>query len=107
MLLDADEYGLEPVALLARTVNVYEVEGVNPVIVIGLDAPVAVIEPGLESTVNVVAGPPVVVFAVNGTDAVDEVIEPIVPTVGASGMSTTLPLLGDVLLIAIDYAAIP
>jgi hypothetical protein len=30
-----------------------------------------------------------------------------VPIVGAVGMSTTLPFLGDVLLIAIDYAAIP
>jgi hypothetical protein len=93
MLLDAVDASDVPVALPAVTVNVYEVEGVNPVIVIGLDAPVAVIEPGLESTVNVVAAPPLAVFSVNGIDAVDEVIEPIVPTVGGLGMSTTaLPL---------------
>jgi hypothetical protein len=43
----------------------------NPVTVIGLDVPVAVKEPGLDSTVYVVAGPPLVA-AVNGTAAVDE-----------------------------------
>jgi hypothetical protein len=45
--------------------------------------------------------------AVKATDAEgpEAVAVPIVTT--ASGMSTTLPFLGDVLLIAIDYAAIP
>jgi hypothetical protein len=55
--------------------------------------------------VYVVTGPPLVA-AVKATVA-ELAPEVAVPTVGASGMSTTLPFLGDVLLIAIDYAAIP
>jgi hypothetical protein len=67
--------------------------------------PVPVKEPGLESAVKVLAVPPTVA-AVYVTVA-DSAPAVAVPTVGAVGMSTTLPFLGDVLLIAIDYAAIP
>jgi hypothetical protein len=56
----AELYVLLPVALLPRTVNVYAVPAVSPDTVIGLDEPVPVKEPGLESAVNVVAGPPLV-----------------------------------------------
>jgi hypothetical protein len=97
--LDAELYSLEPVALLPRTVKVYAVPAVRPETVIGLDEPVPVIEPGLETAVNVVAGPPLVatVYA-----TVAKAAPPVaVPSVGALGMSTTLPFLGDVLLIAI------
>jgi hypothetical protein len=93
-----------PVALLPRTVNVYAVPAVSPDTVIGL-VPVPVIEPGLDSAVNVVAGPPTVA-AVYATVA-DAGPAVAVPIVGAVGMSTTLPFLGDTLLVAIDYAAIP
>jgi hypothetical protein len=103
--LDAELYGLLPVALFARTVNVYAVPTVSPVTVTGLDEPVPVIEPGLDSAVNVVTGPPLVA-AVNSTVA-PAPIAVAVPIFGVSGMSTTLPFLGDVLLIAIGYAAIP
>jgi hypothetical protein len=58
--LDAELYSLLPVALVPRTVNVYAVPPVSPDTVIGLDVPEPVIEPGLESAVNVVAGPPLV-----------------------------------------------
>ena len=50
-LLDAVEAAPVPIALVAVTVNVYAVPLVSPVTVIGLAAPVAVIEPGLEVTV--------------------------------------------------------
>jgi hypothetical protein len=41
----------EPVELVAVTVKVYEVPFVKPVTVIGLEAPVPVIEPGFEVAV--------------------------------------------------------
>jgi hypothetical protein len=58
--LDAEVYSLEPVALVPSTVNVYAVPPVRPDTVIGLDVPEPVIEPGLDSAVNVVIGPPLV-----------------------------------------------
>jgi hypothetical protein len=47
-----------PLAFVAVTVNVYPVPPVSPETVIGLDEPVAVIEPGLDVTVNDVAVSP-------------------------------------------------
>jgi hypothetical protein len=89
--LDAALYSLEPVELVPRTVNVYEVPAVSPSTTIGLDELEAVIEPGLDSAVNEVAVPPIVA-AVNGTVA--RLPPPVaVPIVGTVGMSTTaLPL---------------
>ena len=49
-----------PAVLVAVTVYVYCVEDCNPVIIIGLDAPVAVYDPGLDVTVKEVAVRPVV-----------------------------------------------
>jgi hypothetical protein len=98
--LDAELYSLFPVGLVPRTVNVYEVPAVSPSTTIGLDEPEAVIEPGLDSAVNVVAGPPTVA-AVKGTVA--RFPPPVtVPTVGTVGISMILPFLGDTLLVAID-----
>jgi hypothetical protein len=58
-LLDAADAGPVPIALVAVTVKVYVVPFVKPVTVIGLDAPVAVMLPGLEVTVyDVIALPP-------------------------------------------------
>jgi hypothetical protein len=50
-LLLAALAGPVPLAFVAVTVNVYAVPFVKPVTVIGEDAPVAVIPPGLEVTV--------------------------------------------------------
>ena len=48
-LLEAADAGPVPIALVAVTVKVYTVPFVRPVTVIGLDAPVAVILPGVMS----------------------------------------------------------
>jgi hypothetical protein len=89
--LDAEVYSLFPVALVPRTVNVYEVPAASPSTTIGLDELEPVIESGLEVAVNVVAGPPTAA-AVNGTVAKlpPAVAVPIVGTVGIS--TTALPL---------------
>ena len=50
-LLEAADAGPVPIALVAVTVKVYAVPFVRPVTVIGLDAPVAVMLPGLDVTV--------------------------------------------------------
>ena len=57
-LLDGLEAGPVPIALVAFTVKVYAVPFVSPVRIIGLDAPVAVMLPGLEVTVYEVIGLP-------------------------------------------------
>jgi hypothetical protein len=57
-LLDAADAGPVPIALVAVTVKVYVVPFVKPVTVIGLDAPVAMMLPGLEVTVYDVMGLP-------------------------------------------------
>jgi len=49
--LEGLEAGPVPIALVAFTVKVYAVPLVSPVTVMGLDAPVAVMLPGLEVTV--------------------------------------------------------
>ena len=57
-LFEAAEAGPVPIALVALTVKVYAVPFVKPVTVIGLDAPDAVMLPGLEVTVYEVMGLP-------------------------------------------------
>lgn len=44
---EAELHGPVPIALVALTLNVYDVEPVNPVTVIGDDVPVAVMLPGV------------------------------------------------------------
>ena len=57
--LEAADAGPVPTAFVAFTVNVYAVPLVNPVTVIGLAGPVAVLAPGLEVTVyDLIALPP-------------------------------------------------
>jgi hypothetical protein len=51
MLAVAADAALVPIALVAVTVNVYEVDDVKPVTVNGEDAPEAVSPPGLDVTV--------------------------------------------------------
>jgi hypothetical protein len=50
-LFDAEDAGPVPIALVAVTVNVYEVLDCKPVTVIGDEAPVPVKPPGLDVTV--------------------------------------------------------
>lgn len=50
-LFEIDDRGPVPTALVAVTLNVYAVPLVNPVTIIGLVAPVAVLLPGLDVTV--------------------------------------------------------
>ena len=73
------------------------VDPVNPVTVMG-EIPVAVIEPGVEVAVNVVAVPPVV-EAVYATVAVVEPVAVAVPIVGASGTSAIGVMPGITLLL--------
>jgi len=58
MLLVAEDAALVPEALVAVTVNVYEVDDCKPVTVRGEDAPVAVYPPTLDVTVKEVAAAP-------------------------------------------------
>jgi hypothetical protein len=51
MLFDADEAALVPIAFVAVTVKVYEVDDCKPVTVKGDPAPDAVNPPGLDVTV--------------------------------------------------------
>jgi hypothetical protein len=51
MLLEAVDAALVPIALVAVTVNVYEVDDASPVTVNGDEAPEAVNPPGLDVTV--------------------------------------------------------
>jgi hypothetical protein len=53
----------------AVTVYVYPVDDCSPVTTIGLDAPVAVYDPGLDVTVKLEANPPVSVTGLNAIDA--------------------------------------
>jgi hypothetical protein len=77
---------LVPTLLLAFTVNVYAVSGVNPDTVIGLLEPVAVILPGLLVAVyDVMAVPPLLAGAVNATVAVALPVAVAVSIVGAPG----------------------
>jgi hypothetical protein len=79
-VIDADALDASdvPTALVAVTVNVYEVEDCNPVTVSGDDAPVAVNPPGEEVAVNDVAVGPEP--AVNETVAAPLLYARLVPT---------------------------
>jgi hypothetical protein len=69
-LLDAALSAPYPTIFCAATVNVYAVPFVKPVIVIGEEAPVAVIPPGEDVTLYPVIGePPSLAGAVKVTDA--------------------------------------
>jgi hypothetical protein len=86
ILLLAAEGADVPIALVAVTVNVYEVSCVKPVTVIGEDAPVPVIDPGLEVAVYpVIADPPSSVGAVKVILASRLIPAVAVPIVGAPG----------------------
>jgi hypothetical protein len=64
---------------------VYVVPAVRPDTVIGLEALVPVIPPGLEVAVNVETAAPPVALAVNATVAVEVPVFVAVPIVGACG----------------------
>jgi hypothetical protein len=71
---------------------VYAVDGLNPVTVIGLLAPVAVMEPGLDNAwYPVMLKPPVLVGAVKATVAVVAPVAVAVPIVGAPGSPEYVP----------------
>jgi len=96
MLFEAALVGPVPAPLVAFTVNVYAVPIVNPETVIGEDAPVPVILPGLDVAVYVViAALPVSEGAVYATVAVPEPAAPAVavPIVGAPGLRGQMPCL--------------
>jgi len=85
-LLDAADGADVPIALVAVTVNVYDVELLRPLTVTGEDAPVPVIDPGLEVAVYpVIADPPLSDGAVKATLADVAVATVAVPIVGAPG----------------------
>jgi hypothetical protein len=68
------------------------VDGVNPVTVNGLDAPVAVKPPGLDVTVKpVIAEPPLFEGALNDTLIVVVVALPALTPVGGSGFLAPAP----------------
>jgi hypothetical protein len=101
-LFDAADAGPVPIALVAVTVKVYVVPFVKPVTVIGLDAPVAVMLPGLEVTVyEVIALPPFEAGAVKLTVAW-ALPAVAVPIVGAPGT-----VAGVTLLEAADAGPVP
>jgi hypothetical protein len=74
-----------PLALVAVTVNVYAVPVVKPLTVIGDDAPVPVIDPGVDVAVNPVIAEPPVSLAVNATVAEVALASATAPIVGACG----------------------
>jgi hypothetical protein len=86
ILLLAELAALVPMAFVAVTVNVYAVPVVRPETVIGEEAPVPVILPGLDVTVYpVIAEPPSLVEAVNVTEAVVAPVAVAVPITGILG----------------------
>jgi hypothetical protein len=92
MLLEAALAGPIPPGVVPLTVNVYAVFTVKPLTVIG-DVPVAVIPPGDEVAVYVIAPVPASVGAVNATVAVVEPVAVAVPIVGAAGLLGHVPAL--------------
>jgi hypothetical protein len=73
-------------------VNVYDVAAVNPVTVIGDEAPLAVTPPGLDVTVKlVIAEPPLLAGALNDTSSVVSVALPALTPVGGSGLVAPAP----------------
>jgi hypothetical protein len=101
-LLEAADAGPVPIAFVAFTVKVYAMPFVSPVTVMGLDAPVAVMLPGLEVTVyEVIALPP---FEAGGVKLTVAWALPAVavPIVGAPGT-----VAGVTLLEAADAGPVP
>ena len=91
---DAEDALLVPAEFVAVAVNVYPIFDCSPVTTIGLDAPDAVNDPGLDVTVKFAGAPPVSVTGLNATDA-DPLLNALdVPTfvattdVGALGATT-------------------
>jgi hypothetical protein len=85
-LLEAAEGADVPIALVAVTVNVYMVGLSSPLTATGEDAPVPVIDPGLEVAVYpVIADPPLSEGAVKATVADVVPVAVAVPIVGAPG----------------------
>jgi hypothetical protein len=79
-----------PAVLLAVTVKVYETPALNPEMVIGLEAPEAVMLPGLDVTVyEVIADPPLLDGVVNATDAFN-IPAVAVPITGADGTTAVI-----------------
>lgn len=99
---------LVPTALVAVTVNVYDVPLAKPVTVNGEAPPVAVKPPGLEVTVyDVIAEPPLFIGGVNETVACP--FPPVaVPIVGASGTfaGVTELLVAEATLVPIALVAV-
>lgn len=85
---DAALTGPVPAPLVARTLNVYDVPFVSPDTATGEDAPVPVIQPGVEIAVyEVMALLPVQDGAVKATLTVPPVVASVaVPIVGAPGL---------------------
>lgn len=92
--LDALDASEAPLELRAVTMNVYEVEGLNPVIGIVPEPAwerVAVIEPGVEVAVyEIIVDPPSDAGAVKSTVAVVVPVAVAVPIIGAPGATTGL-----------------
>jgi hypothetical protein len=84
--LDAADAADVPLAFVAVTVKVYEVDELRPEIVIGED-PVPVAPPGLAVAVKVVAVAPIT-DAVYATVAVVELVAVAVLIVGGTGIAT-------------------
>ena len=101
-LLDAADAAPGPVALVATTVNVYAVPLVNPVTIIGLDAPLPVKPPGDDVTVyEVTAVPPLAAGALKLTVAWA------FPATADTPVGTPGTILGVTLLDAVDAAPGP
>jgi hypothetical protein len=86
-LLDAALHGPKPMTFCALTLKVYAVPVVSPLMVMGDDAAVPVMQPGVDVAVYpvIVAGTPAHAGAVNGTDTDVAEATVTVPTVGAPG----------------------
>ena len=96
MLLEAALLELLPIALVAYTVNVYEVVGFKPVTLIVPEPAVAsvpVIPPGDDVAVySVIVEPPLLAGAVYATVAVEDPVAVAVPIVGAPGTLAVVTL---------------
>jgi hypothetical protein len=88
---------------------VYAVPFVNPETVIGLDAPVPVIEPGDDVAVNPVIAEPPVAFSVKVTETFPLVTKSVaVPIVGACGTVVAVieELAEDTRPVAVEFEAL-
>jgi hypothetical protein len=89
--LEAELHGPVPTEFVALTLNVYDVEPLKQLTVIGLEAPVPVLPPGHDVAVYpVILVPPLHDGAVNATVALVAVTAVAVPIVGAAGAENVL-----------------